>query len=228
MRIKKRLSALLFTLLLCCAFCVPAYAHEVPDMTKAGSITASMTYEGEAVGGGSLTFYRVGDVSEDDGNYSFTLTEDFAGSGLALDNIADAALAEDLAEYADANRISGTTVEIGSDGQVTADNLTLGLYLAVQTEAADGYEAVSPFLVSVPMYENGAYIYNVNAEPKMEPLSPSPAAPEEPETPAEPSPGTKLPQTGQLNWPVPVLTVLGLCLILAGWELRVGKQSYEA
>lgn len=62
----------------------------------------------------------------------------------------------------------------------------------------------------------------------MEPLSPSPAAPEEPETPAEPSPGTKLPQTGQLNWPVPVLTVLGLCLILAGWELRVGKQSYEA
>lgn len=228
MRIKKRLSALLFTMLLCCTFCIPVCAHEVPDMTRTGSITAAMTYEGENVGGGSLTLYRAGDVSEDDGNYSFTLTDDFAESRLALDNISDAALAEDLAEYADMNNVSGTTVEIGADGKVTAGNLKLGLYLVVQTEAAEGYEAVSPFLVSVPMYENGTYVYNVNAEPKMETLTPAPVTPDEPETPSEPSPGSKLPQTGQLNWPVPVLTVAGLCLILAGWELRVGKHGYEA
>ena len=34
-----------------------------------------------------------------------------------------------------------------------------------------------------------------------------------------------LPQTGQLNWPVPVLTVAGLGLFLAGWLLRFGRQG---
>ena len=35
----------------------------------------------------------------------------------------------------------------------------------------------------------------------------------------------KLIQTGQLNWPVPVLTVAGLGLFLAGWLLRFGRQG---
>lgn len=228
MRIKKRLSALLFTLLLSCGFCASAYAHEVPDPGRTGSITAEMTYEGEAVGGGSLTIYRVGDVSEDDGNYSFTLTEEFAASGVSLDNISDASVAGSLADYAGTEGLIGTVAEIEDNGRVTVDSLPIGLYLVVQNEAADGYEAVSPFLVSVPMYENGTYVYNVNAEPKMEALTPAPVTPDEPETPTEPSTGSKLPQTGQLNWPVPVLTVAGLCLFFAGWGLRFGKHGYEA
>lgn len=43
-------------------------------------------------------------------------------------------------------------------------------------------------------------------------------------TPA-PAAQTTLPQTGQLNWPVPVLTVAGLLLILVGWYLRSGRQE---
>jgi hypothetical protein len=33
----------------------------------------------------------------------------------------------------------------------------------------------------------------------------------------------KLPQTGQLNWPIPVLVVLGLAAFSIGWNLRFGR-----
>ena len=241
----KRLSALL-ALLLCCAIAMPVYAHEVPDMSRTGSISVSMVYDGQHVGGGSLTLYRAGDISEDNGNYSFKLTDAFAASGASLTDVSDDELAKSLANYAQSNGLAGTTVEIGSNGQATAGNLSLGLYLVTQQEAADGYEPIAPFMVSVAMNENGIYIYDVNAEPKMSSLTPvkedpapsdpgssgtpdTPAAPTAPSAPAaQPTPvaaaGSVLPQTGQLNWPVPVLTVLGMALFLAGWKLNFGRQ----
>ena len=53
----------------------------------------------------------------------------------------------------------------------------------------------------------------------------TPTSPTTPTTPGKPN----LPYTGQLNWPIPVLVVLGLVLFSAGWLLRFGKKkdSYE-
>lgn len=54
-----------------------------------------------------------------------------------------------------------------------------------------------------------------------------------PDQPALPGPGptttkpTRLIQTGQLNWPIPVLTVLGILLILAGWFLHQSEPDPE-
>ena len=236
MRITKRLPALVCSLVLCMGLALPAYAHDVPDENRTGSVSFTMTYDGAAVGGGSLTLYRVGDVAEDDGNYSFALSEDYAGCGVTLDDITDATLAKTLADYTTENGVEGVTVEIGEDGTAKASGLTLGLYLVMQHQAASGYEAIAPFLVSVPMLEDGVYVYDVDATPKMSALTktpPQPVNPQEPETPGSVTPTTPtapaqgtLPQTGQLNWPVPVLTVAGLLLILAGWYLR--SRSKEA
>ena len=246
MRIAKRMSALVSVLLLAAMLSAAVCAQEVPDRTRTGSISAVMAYDGQAVGGGSLTLYRVGDISEDDGNYSFTLTEDLAASGVSLEDITDAALAQQLADYITANGVeAAVSAAIGTDGTVAIDGLSLGLYLVVQPEAADGYEAIAPFLVSIPMYENGAYVYDVNVEPKMGSLTQAAAgttasttettaSTEETtsSTTTEASSSTSsestssstssstLPQTGQLNWPVPVLAALGLGLILAGGALR--------
>lgn len=225
MRIQKRLAVLAMTLLLCCVFTVSAYAHEVPDMSEVGSISAKMLYENEAVGGGTLTLYRVGEVYADDGNYIFVLSDAFADSGVSLEDITDSELAYELADYANENALEGETIEIGEDGSWTASDLVLGLYLVVQYEAAEGFEVISPFLVSVPTYDEDAeiYIYDVSAEPKLGTLTE--ATPEPTAAPTVPKTSTTLPQTGQLNWPVPVLAIAGLTLFIVGWGLHSKDRS---
>ena len=235
MRLKSQCMALLLTLLLLSSMSMTAYAKEVPDLSKTGYITVTMTYKREAVPGGTLTLYKVGDAKEDDGNYSFVLTKEFEDSCVSFENIQSPQLAKTLATYAEEQKIKGTTKEIGNDGNVTFLNLELGLYLLVQTDASDGYFKADPFLVSVPMHEDETYCYEVDASPKVElekdPSNPTdPSTPTDPTTPTDPSkPKPSLPQTGQLNWPIPVLTVLGLMLFSAGWVLRFGRKrdGYE-
>lgn len=54
-----------------------------------------------------------------------------------------------------------------------------------------------------------------------------PDVPYNPGTPDEPS-EPKLPQTGQLNWPIPVLTVSGLVLFSIGWRLYFVRKKDES
>ena len=63
----------LLALLLLLELPLSAAAHPVPDARKDGqcSITVTMTYGGKALKGGTLALYKVGDVAEEDGNYSF-------------------------------------------------------------------------------------------------------------------------------------------------------------
>ena len=221
MNIYKRTLALLLSLLLCLAFPAAAMAHEVPDLSQTGSISVAMVYDGETVGGGSLMLYRVGNVSEDDGNYSFSLAGDFTDSGVSLADISHAALAGELAEYASARHIEGAAEPISEDGRMTADGLTPGLYLVTQENAADGFEPISPFLVSVPMYDGGTYVYDVDATPKLDTLTKTPDVPEQPSAPGEPI----LPQTGQINWPVPALSRLAMVLFRCGCRMRSRQRS---
>lgn len=262
MPMRKRLFTLLAAVLLMWSMSITALAHDVPDLSRKGSIHIVMSHGGKAVPGGSLTLYRVGAVHEEDGNYGFVLTGAFIGSGVSLEDIQSAGLAKELADYVKAQKISGTTQKIAKDGTVTFSDLEPGLYLLVQHKAAEGYYEAAPFLVSVPMMEDGRYIYDVDASPKVEikkePETPEetetpeePETPEETETPEEPetpevpgipeTPGTPgfpgtpavpeasvvptLPQTGQLNWPIPFLVVTGLCLFSVGWALRFGKKK---
>lgn len=207
------------------AVSMTAYAHDVPDLTRTGSFSAVMAFEGNPVPGGTLTLYRVGDIREDNGDYSFALTGEYAESGVSLEHPDSVSLAGTLAAYTSENKLSGTEIDIGEDGIAFADGLELGLYLAMQTEASNGYEAVVPFLVSIPAIEDGTYVYDVDASPKMSVLIETEPEPSRPGVPSD----SVLPQTGQLNWPVPVLAISGMCLFLVGFALRSGKKgaSYE-
>lgn len=249
---RKHISLLLAAIMLCC---VSAFSHNVPDLNREGSIRVTMRCEGESVPGGTLTLYRVGDVQEEDGNFSFRLSEDFAESNVELGQL-NAALAETLKDYANDQNLTGKTEAIGRDGRVEFAGLKVGLYLLVQEQAAPGYYKADPFLVTLPMTENGEYVYDVDASPKVEivekpdppdrppheppppdepgppdtpPPSEPPEEPNEPPTeeiPDEPPPlAPGLPQTGQLNWPVPVLAVLGMALLAMG--LLVKRSGYE-
>lgn len=226
----KRILSLLGVLVLLSTLILPAGAATI-DTSRTGSISASMTDKGRPVSGGSLTIYRVAEVKAIPGGYGFQLVEPYTESGVSLEDIASAGTAEALAEYTRRNRIEGTTQRISRDGTVTFDDLPLGLYLVVQHEPAPGYFPLNPFLVSLPGHEDGQYIYDVNATPKLE-LDKAPKPPKEPTEPEETEPeqpdDDKLPQTGLVNWPVPVMAVGGIFLILLGTHLCApGKKKHD-
>lgn len=216
----------LFSILLILAFLsVGASAHPVPEPGRKGSITVSMRFDGEAVPGGSLTLYWVGEVSQNDGNYSFVPTGDFTRWGTefgALDSAEEnARTAHSLKTFAQSQEppISGIEKQIGKDGMAKFSNREQGLYLLVQTRPAPGYSPVNPFLVSIPYEVKGEYCYDVDAQAKTKlEQEPTPTKPPE-------KPGGKLPQTGQLNWPVPVLAAAGLMLFAIGWAIRFRRKQ---
>ena len=274
--IRKRLAAVLaaLTLLVWCA--APAFALEVVDLSRTGSIKVSLydSETSEAVGGGTLTLYRVAKVKKDNANLSFVYTNGFEDCGVELGDLSEGELAGRLAEKIAATAES-TTVEISDLGTAEFGDLEVGLYLVVQTTAAENYNVINPFLVSVPIQENGSYVYDVDALPKVgtaakktpeppdtpdTPDTPDKPEEENPNTPAAPGPdnpdgwvlganGEKiyrnpeapspdnpnghvmgapgLPQTGQLNWPIPVLAVTGVVLVAAGIKLKKGTRKDE-
>lgn len=215
----KRLFSLLLAILV--LFCQPlaVFAHDYVQLDKADcSIEMLVRYEGENITGGTLTAIKVGYVAEDDGNYYFR--KEFTND--LLENISSPSLPAEMADFYNNNKKSHvfyTQTQSVTNGKATFSGLGVGLYLIVQNKAADGYSPLNPFLVSVPYMEDGQYRYHVTASVKSE-------LEREPETT---SPSTKpppdLPQTGQLNWPVPVLAAAGMAMLLLGAWLRSGRKK---
>ena len=140
--------------------------------------------------------------------------------------------------------ISGSQNLTTGDGKISWSDLDLGVYLVQNRPPAGQKELIAPFLVTIPRllpaksdpnkYE---YVYDVDAseKPELEIAgsggTPTPKPPTKPSP--TPKPGSKkpggdtpsggsggssgrLPQTGQLWWPVPVLIAAGLLLIVLG------------
>ena len=216
---RKRLRSLLALLLLVC-LPLSAAAHPVPDERKEGhcSITVTMTYQEKALGGGTLALYKVGDVAEEDGNYSFVpvaaIRQDFAQFG----DIQSPELAGKLSKLeSKLTPVTALPQKVGENGKVTFLDLPFGLYLVVQKTAPAGYGKTEPFLVSLPYLEEGEYQYDVASQPKTDlerEVTTKPTT--SPTTKPASSSGGKLPQTGQLWWPVPVLACGGLGCIVVG------------
>lgn len=227
MRFYEKICSLFLVLSLLCmtavTMTVTVYAHEVPDAEKKGTVTVEMTYDGKAVTGGVLTAYRVGQVQASNGDYFFVKTEAMENFSGSYKDINSAALAEDMAAYVKSNSLSACATAENKEGKAAFSDMELGLYLIVQTKASSGYDPLKPFLVSVPVNEDGHYVYEVSANGKFQLHQAT--KPSKPAKPTKPKPlQPNLPQTGQLNWPVPVLVVTGLALFVAGWMLRFGKK----
>lgn len=216
---KKHLCLILCAAMMLCCLGMQVFAHEVPDLTQNGTITFTIHYDGKPLSGGTMTLYRVGDITENNGNYSFALIEKLQQNELSLEDVSDPKLAQTLAALAKEETLSGMTAPI-ADGKAVFSDVIPGLYVAVQEKAVPGYEAMAPFLISMPQMRDGEYHTDVEAFPKV-PIETAPPETTVPDTPEEP----KLPQTGQLNWPIPVLAVSGLVLFIVGWLLCFGKRK---
>ncbi len=160
---------------------VPVQGHEIPDMTRLGTISLTLKDDQTPLVGGTLTLYRVGDIAESDGDFSFALTEELKPSNISLEDIQSAETAKKLADWLGGDASQKLEAKIDDKGQVKFVDLKPGLYLVVQEKASAGYLPVDPFLVSVPMHNGTAYVYEVEATPKVGKLE---TAPTEPDTPS--------------------------------------------
>ena len=225
MSVKKMIATIFTVLFIICMLSTSSYAAEDIDgfdINKKGNVSISFRYNSEVVSGGTLTIFKVADISDSDGSLHFILSEDFTESGIDPNKLSDSGLAPSLSVFASDRRINGKTLDISDKGNVTFNELDTGLYLFTQPTPANGYNPITPFLISVPMNSDGEYLYHIDASPKVqiskvyiEPTMPYVEKPKE----------GKLPQTGQLNWPVPILTIVGLALLIVGWILRYGYTT---
>ena len=112
------------------------------------------------------------------------------------------------------------------------ENLSVGLYLATQTKASTGYNKLDSFLVSLPG-ENQTYDVTSLPKPDVKPLEPTISGDKTSKKKtstiggnAGTSSGGRLPQTGQLWWPVWILSIAGAVLVAVGavTKKRAGRN----
>ncbi|MBR2834672.1 MAG: hypothetical protein IKE43_03035 [Coriobacteriales bacterium] len=222
-RIRRLVIGIIIMAIMTIACCSSAFASEhanhVPDYSRLGSVSVQiLTSDGTQVPGGELTAYFVAQAEDHDGNAELVFTSEFAACGLDLSVISSEKpgapeLAKSLADYATSNGLTGTVVTIDNSGKGLFTNLKLGLYLIVQNKPAEGYNAINPFVITVPLWDGNEYLYDVDANPKPETATKI-TPPPDPPTPPD------VPQTGQLWWPVPVLLAVGIGIFALGVVMR--------
>jgi LPXTG-motif cell wall-anchored protein len=221
---KKKILTFLLALFFIHTTAVQAYAvHPVPDLSKNGSITFEMVKNNTPLNGGNITLCKVGDIQENDGNYSFVLIEALKDYNVDLSTPTDYDVAETLLQLAKTHQLPTLAAPI-VNGKAVFTQIPVGLYLIWQDEkdATEGFSPIHPFLISIPKLEGEQYIQDIVAKPKV-PLVTKPT-----ETPTPPpSPPPKLPQTGQLNWPIPVMAVAGCVLFSIGLILYGGRKRTD-
>ena len=123
--------------------------------------------------GGQLELIRAAEAVEEDGNYLFRFTGPFSGmqDPIAVDSDLTGELAAKLSTAAGDNASSNDTIVKTADvanGAADFTGLPLGLYLIRQKTVSGNYEAITPFLVTVPRYNaDGKAVYDAVAAPKI-------------------------------------------------------------
>ena len=209
---------------------------------KTGSITL-MLHEGGGssapISGGAFALYRVADAVGRNGGFLCNYTPEFTGCPVSPDALEEEEAAKQLAVYA--AKHAKEYAKAGADGsRVAFTGLPLGCYLVVQVGQMPSDDSIAPFLVPIPMRNTAGtgWVYDVDASPKVGPKpeqtsesvsqTVKPDVSEKLTSGGSVSPGPEEPsliQTGQLNWPIPVLAVAGMLLFALGWALCFHKRS---
>lgn len=203
--------------------------------------------------GGVISLYYVAGIDEAKQEYDISLgqfaeeEELFVLEGITSEELNDLNpdLSMLLAEKAIDEKIPAVQSASIENGKVTFSGLSSGLWLIFQSRGSRGNIVMEPCLISLPD-ETGSY--HVTAAPKSgfgpDPLRPSPSpdnsedpdpTPEGPIPRVTPGPDSpyghkdpRIPLTGQLWWPIPVLLMFGIGLIAFGIAVRGKGEDHEA
>lgn len=148
--------------------CTATVFAEGTDEGKTGSVSVTLVEknQNEPIVGAVLSVYHIATVVPiGDGNLTYVYTDDFKQLDADTD---DAAFIAKLDSYISLNSVPSVKITTDEKGKALCDDLPLGLYFIKQTGAVDGFAPCTPFLVTVPSYTDGKYVYEVNASPKTE------------------------------------------------------------
>ena len=210
-----------------------ATSVEMPDLDRKGSLSITFTCDGKPISDGNkVGIFKVADAVFDDSyGYKFVWNGEFAGVGAMPKNLdaVNGELAEKLVNIAKDKQVPlyRNSQELDEKGNVKFNDLEVGLYLVVHTKKVEitlsdkskVTYTINPFLVSVPQNEDGKLVYDVVTNPKVSPEKSTTPPPKKPTPPPK-----RVPQTGQLWWPVFVLGVAGMIFITVGF-VRKAKNS---
>ena len=177
MKIKRLIlcMAAVFCVLVMCGANAFAAVTEGFDTGAACSLTVHIENDrGEiwAAEGAQVTVYKAADMSWSDDGLEYSLTKDFLGLSEELDPFSDQQAAA-LAQMAASGSVSGTALMADQKGAVSFTGLTPGLYLVVETDHAKNTECFEPFMVTLPLMNDGEWQYDVDADPKLFPVTDS-------------------------------------------------------
>ncbi len=206
----KRILAIGAALLLC-LFCVCAWAEG-----ENCRLTLTLAFGEQPVEGAEFSLYRVGEMQMSGGAAGFVPLAAYAKVCASFDGMTasqNRQYAEQLAAMVDLNA-PNARARTGKDGGASYENLTAGMYLAVQTGAsgqAQAFETCKPFLVSLPTAdpESGEWSNELAIRAKAEPTpSPTPtAAPTETPEPTDAPTPTPTPRPTPVPTPIPEVEV---------------------
>ena len=232
MKIYKRILAGVFVLMLVYLPMTVEAAGSI-DPEREVSLTISYQQDGTPLNGAQFDIYLVA-VMDECGE--LTPTADFAQFDVQIRGKHDEewkALASSLEDYIlRENLLPADSGKTDSRGLLTfpagQQKLKHGLYLVLGHRHSQGgyqYEASSfPVLLPGADKEANEWIYNVTAYPKYHYTKEG--IEEKLDRPTPLLPSGKLPQTGQLWWPVPILLAVGILLLVSGL-IRRRKRNYE-
>ena len=207
----KKFLCYVLTVLTICALCVPAYAAT----TDKGSIEIKVEYEGTKITGGDLIAVRVGDVDHEKNVFRKVVTR------TEITGIGEAATVTQMQNFYSAYKnvyafdVYKAEVKNGI-GKFT--DVPQGLYLISQETAASGYGKLPAFLLTVPYNEK--LDVSIASKTALQKESSSGGTGS-----SGSSGGSKLPQTGQLTWPIPWMAGTGMLLFAFGWWLCFGRRE---
>lgn len=201
----------------------PVDAAVAIDVGVDVSLTIEYKKDGTAIEGATFDIYKVAEVSE---NVEFAKVEEFSkfiGSFEELDQSEWGKRAKEAVDFVESHEeieplASGKT---DKEGKVSFPDentqMTTGLYLVVgHTCEYNGKTYQSdPFFICLPnLNPQDQWVYDETASPKI-------TTDTENDIPKD----SRLPQTGMLKWPIPVLAGTGLVFFMIGWAKRQKEEK---
>lgn len=152
------------------SLCQGAFAGETAGIDPSRPVSLTIDLEAQNKNA-TISIYQVGQWNGAAGAY--TLTQTYSGSGANVEDHTAAGVlsaAKTLEQYIKDNQIAALGTQSTESGKMSFSGLSTGLYLVCQSRTTTDNVTVSPYLTTLPVYneETKGWVYDVRSLPKYE------------------------------------------------------------